>query len=686
MKNQFAVNRISVALTLALSAAFPATPYAAEVRISGAGLSCANPSVSSLAGIVTLNCDGAPSAPGAPVISNYTAGNASATLAFAAGTGGAATSYQALCSNTANGGKDTQSLLLGAGATSVSFAGMINDTSYLCTLTATNSVGSASATSVALKPSATAAAAAPLPPTLNTATAGTNSALLAFTPNAGGTAATNFDAQCMPGAITGTAVASPISVALVNGTGYSCSVTARNALGSSPSSNSVTVTPPGTNSTASAPAAPASVTAAASNGSATISFAPPPSNGGSAVTSYTISCTDGQASPVTSTATVPSSATSATLTGLTNGASYTCGVTATNANGTSTSGTVANVQPVAGSVPSAPQNVTATITAANTIQVSYAAPAAPGTTAVDAYRAQCGAFQASTPNGTVAPIAVTVTPGGGPYSCTAEAHNSIGWSTPPAAASGTFSPQTPTAPDVPAAVTATSQGGGLALAFSAPAAGTSMTGAAATITRYDATCSPAGSGSVTGTPAAAAITVSGLATGSYTCTVKATNSAGLQSADSLPSTSATVSASCSTAASTWTNFPRPGRSTYGTIPGGSAAATTTYSFSINKLAFPTGNTILFNQFGTATAVRDHFISECAGDTTPPAGNPPQNCQALGSFIGRINIGYSDTPSTQTTNSCNLQPGRTYYMNMRTVLDGVLQTYLSSGWLLDTQAR
>ena len=72
------------------------------------------------------------------------------------------------------------------------------------------------------------------PPTIGTATAGNAQATVTFTPPGadGGSAITGYTATSAPGGLTGTGAASPITVTgLTNGTPYSFTVTATNAVG-----------------------------------------------------------------------------------------------------------------------------------------------------------------------------------------------------------------------------------------------------------------------------------------------------------------------------------------------------------------------------------------------------------------------------------------------------------------------
>ena len=87
----------------------------------------------------------------------------------------------------------------------------------------------------------------PAAPTIGTPTAGSTQVSVAFTPPSdnGGSTITSYTATSSPGSITGTGTSSPVLVTgLTNGTAYTFTVTATNALGTgSPSSPSSSVTP-----------------------------------------------------------------------------------------------------------------------------------------------------------------------------------------------------------------------------------------------------------------------------------------------------------------------------------------------------------------------------------------------------------------------------------------------------------
>ena len=188
---------------------------------------------------------------------------------------------------------------------------------------------------------------APGAPTGVTATAGNGSASVSWTaPSNGGSAITSYtvtpyigSTAQTPVTVTGNPPATSTTVTgLTNGTAYTFTVSATNAIGTGPASaasNAVTPSPP------TAPGAPTGVTATAGNGSASVSWIAP-SNGGSAITSYTVTPYIGSTAqtPVTVTGNPP--ATSTTVTGLTNGTAYTFTVSATNAIGTGPASAASN--------------------------------------------------------------------------------------------------------------------------------------------------------------------------------------------------------------------------------------------------------------------------------------------------------------------------------------------------------
>ena len=162
---------------------------------------------------------------------------------------------------------------------------------------------------------------APTAPTIGTATAGNANASVAFTgsSDAGAPGSLTYTATSIPGSFTNTGSLSPIVVSgLTNGTQYTFTVKATNSLGLTSADSTVS------NSTGlTAPSSPTSVTATAGAGTAIVSFTASSSTGGLPISAYTATSNPGN---VTSSA----SSSPITVTGLTNGTSYTFTVTATN--------------------------------------------------------------------------------------------------------------------------------------------------------------------------------------------------------------------------------------------------------------------------------------------------------------------------------------------------------------------
>jgi len=186
----------------------------------------------------------------------------------------------------------------------------------------------------------------PRAPTRVSALAGNESAIVTWTAPKTGSPITSYTVT----PFIGSAAQTPVAVAgrppatwatvtgLTNGTAYTFTVSATNAIGTgraAAASNAVTPSAP------TVPGTPTGVSATADNGSATVWWTAP-GNGGSAIASYTVTPYIGSAAqtPITISGNPPT--TSATFTGLTNGTAYTFTVSATNAIGTGPASAASN--------------------------------------------------------------------------------------------------------------------------------------------------------------------------------------------------------------------------------------------------------------------------------------------------------------------------------------------------------
>ena len=138
----------------------------------------------------------------------------------------------------------------------------------------------------------------------------------------GGSAVTGYTATATPGgqSCTTTDALSCVISGLTNGTSYSVTLTATNAVGTSGASTAASVTP------ATLPAAPAAPTAIAGDMNAVVTWVAP-DNGGLPITGYTVTASPGGATCSTT------GALTCTVSGLSNGTNYTFSVVATNAVG-----------------------------------------------------------------------------------------------------------------------------------------------------------------------------------------------------------------------------------------------------------------------------------------------------------------------------------------------------------------
>jgi len=283
--------------------------------------------------------------------------------------------------------------------------------------------------------------------------------------------------------------------------------------------------------TATAPGAPSGVAATAGNASATVRWTPPTNTGGSPITGYTVTSAPGGV-----TATVGGSATSATVSGLTNGTAYTFTVTATNVAGTSPpSAPSTAVTPTAtATAPGAPSGVAATAGNASAT-VRWTPPADNGGSAITGYtvNAYVGAnttvFKRQTAAAGATSLVVTGLTNGTAYTFTVAATNAAGTGALSARSVAVTPGTVPGAPVIGTAVAGTAGGPIEATAKWAPPA---ATGGSA-ITGYRVTALRMSGGTVlsstvsTDQPAASrSLDMTLPVAGNYRFTVQAINAAG----------------------------------------------------------------------------------------------------------------------------------------------------------------
>ncbi len=178
----------------------------------------------------------------------------------------------------------------------------------------------------------------PPAPTGVTAAAGDGSATVSWQPPLSG-GVTGYVVTSLPGNFTvTTSVYQATITGLTNGTQYTFDVAAVNGAGTGPTAASGPVTPTGVG----IPGAPTDVAATAGAGAATITWQPPVT--GSAATSYTVSSAPGNF-------TVTTSVYQATISGLTDGTTYTFAVVASNGAGTGPAAQTNGVTPGAAPAP-----------------------------------------------------------------------------------------------------------------------------------------------------------------------------------------------------------------------------------------------------------------------------------------------------------------------------------------------
>jgi hypothetical protein len=461
--------------------------------------------------------------PPAPINLTAAPGNGSAALNFTPGPDGGApiTGYEVSTGGVYAPLATSPGPL---GSLNATVSGLTNGTGYTVTVHAVNGLGAGDPSNDATVTPVTTASA----PTGLTAVPGNTTAALSFTPPAddGGTAITGYDVSTGSGyspmatspGLSGTLIGT--LTGLTNGTSYTVNVRASNLAGPGAPSDSAVVTP------ATTPAKPTGLTAGPGDASAIVSFTPG-DDGGAAVTGYEVNTGSGY-SPL---ATTPgfNGTLIGTVTGLTNGTSYTVTVRAINIAGPGAPSDSTTVTPA--TTPAKPTGLTAGAGDASAI-VSFT-PGDDGGLPIIGYAVNTGSGYsplATTPgfNGTLIGTVTGLT-NGTSYTITVQASNFAGPGVP--SDSTTVTPAT--TPGQPAGLTATPGDTTAALSFTpGDDGGLPIIGYAVdTGSGYSPLAtSPGPNGTLTGT-------VTGLTNGaSYTVTVQASNFAG----PGIPSDSATV--------------------------------------------------------------------------------------------------------------------------------------------------
>lgn len=260
------------------------------------------------------------------------------------------------------------------GTLTKTWTGLTPGQSYLFSVAATNAIGTGPAASepVTMRSSPSAPTNLQVTPAAN----GQSAAVTWSPPSSdGGSAVTGYTVSRTGGTPVDLGVAGNHTwTGLTPGTTYLFSVAAKNVIGTGPTaSHSVTMP--------ASPSAPAElvVTPAANGQSATVTWSPPASDGGSAVTGYTLTRTGGTPADLGVVG-------SHTWTGLTPGSAYTFMVTAKNAVGPGAQASASASMPTTPGAPAIGTAKSGKPGGKKTAKISWSAPADTGGSALTGYQ------------------------------------------------------------------------------------------------------------------------------------------------------------------------------------------------------------------------------------------------------------------------------------------------------------
>ena len=344
-----------------------------------------------------------PGAPAAPGVVVTAAGAVTVTWVAPDNGGSAITGYTV----TATGGASPiVKTITNPSSVSQVFTGLSTSVTYTFTVRATNAVNTGDPSpGTATKPITTPSK----PATILLGSTGNGSITVTFTAPStdGGSAVTGYTVQAWaPSAVTPTsscesnaATLTCTVTGLTNGVKYGVRVYAKNVVGTSTSYSSLRNIIPATT-----PGKPTITTVVGGDQQVTVTWTAPLSNGGSAITGYTVQAYNAAGTAeISGKSCTPATATgtSCVVSGLNNGIAYTFKVTAANAKG---SGAASELSAAAtpATVPGAPTNVQAVANTGKSVTISWSAPSTNGGSAITGYT-----VQAYTWNGSVATIVST---------------------------------------------------------------------------------------------------------------------------------------------------------------------------------------------------------------------------------------------------------------------------------------
>ena len=313
---------------------------------------------------------------------------------------------------------------------------------------------------------------------------------------------------------------------LTPGKSYTCSVTARNRVGSGPASvasAAVIVLP---NPPPTVPGAPAITSVTPGDRSISVVYTAPASDGGDKIFAYSVTCTSSNGG-TTRSETEHSSPTR--VDGLTPGKTYACSVTARNRVGSGPASVASSAVIVLPNppptVPGAP-SITSATAGVQSVTVAFTPPASDGGEKIFDYKATCTSSDGGvthSDDGRGSPVQVRHLTASKTYTCTVAARNreGLGAASGPSSAVVTLAPPVVTAPGAPTITSVTAGHRSITVVYTAPAVGVH-------IFLYRVTCTSSNGGVTRSVTEHSSPTRVDRLTGgkTYTCTVTARNQVG----------------------------------------------------------------------------------------------------------------------------------------------------------------